>query len=322
MTVPVGVLGVGSMGRHHARVYHELPDARLVGVSDADPETARSVATTYATEAVSTEELLDRAAAVSIAVPNQYHREVGIRALESGVHALVEKPIAPTRADATALLDAAETADATLQVGHVERFNPAVLAVSEFVDDLDIVGVEARRLGPPVDDDREVDPDVVLDLMIHDIDVVRSLVDSAVAEVAAAGSPASDYVTASVQFENDVVGTLTASRVTQRKVRELTITARDCFVTVDYIDRSVWIDRRNRPSYLTEDGDLRYRSERIVEQPTVDNGEPLKKELAAFLDAVENGSDPVVTGADGEAALSLATRIRESARDAIGEIPI
>ncbi|MGQ4556068.1 Gfo/Idh/MocA family oxidoreductase [Halobellus sp. GM3] len=321
MTVDVGVLGVGSMGRHHARVYHELTDARLVGVADADPETARSVAEQYDTAALSTAALLDRADAVSIAVPSEYHCEIGTAALEAGVHALVEKPIASTLTDANALLDAAAESDALLQVGHIERFNPAVLAVEEFVDDLDIVGVEARRLGPPVEDGRQVDPDIVLDLMIHDIDIVRSLIDSAVATVHAAGSPGGGYVSSSLQFENDVVGSLTASRVTQRKVRELTITARECFVTVDYIDRTVWIDRRNRPSYLTDNGDLRYRSERVVEQPTVDNGEPLKKELAAFLGAVENGTDPVVNGADGLAALSLASRIRDATRRTVDSVP-
>ncbi|RLM54141.1 gfo/Idh/MocA family oxidoreductase [Halobellus sp. Atlit-31R] len=303
------------MGRHHARVYHELTDARLVGVADADPETAAAVAEQYDTVALDTDELLERAAAVSVAVPSRFHREIGTTALEAGVHTLVEKPLAPTVAEAEAMVEAAERADVTLQVGHIERFNPAVAAVEEFVGELDIVGVEARRLGPPVGDERDVTNDVVLDLMIHDIDIVRSLVDSEITTVSATGSPDVEYVTASVQFENDVVGSLTASRTTQQKVRELALTATDCLVTIDYIDRTVSISRRNRPSYLTEDGDLRYRSERVVERPTVDNGEPLKKEIEAFLRAVERGTEPVVTGVDGIEALSLVSRVQDAIRE-------
>ncbi|WP_336023534.1 Gfo/Idh/MocA family oxidoreductase [Halobellus salinisoli] len=314
MTIDVGVIGVGSMGRHHARVYHELPGANLVGVADEDLETAESIATEYDTEATTTTALLNRVDAVSIAVPSRYHHDVGHRAIDAGVHTLVEKPMAPTIAEASSLVDAAEDAGVTLQVGHIERFNPAVIAVREFVEDLDLIAVEARRLGPPVGEKRDVSNDVVFDLMIHDIDVIQSLVDGGVRTVTATGSPDREYVNAAVRFENDVVGSLTASRVSQRKVRELTLTATDCLVTVDYSDRAVWIDRRTRPTYLTDDGDLRYRSERVVERPTVDNGEPLKKELRAFIDAVENGTIPVVTGEDGIEALSLAARIREAMR--------
>ncbi|WP_231554234.1 Gfo/Idh/MocA family protein [Halobellus rufus] len=312
MTIDVGVVGVGSMGRHHARVYHELPDVNLLGVADEDESTAAAVATEYDAEAASTAALLERVDAVSIAVPSRFHHEIGLRAIESGVHALVEKPMTPTVAEARSLVDAAAEAGVTLQVGHVERFNPAVIAVRDFVEDLDLVAVEARRLGPPVGDGRDVSNDVVFDLMIHDIDVIQSLVDGGVRTVAATGSPDREYVNASLQFDNDIVGSLTASRVSQRKVRELTLTATDCLVTVDYSDRAVWIDRRTRPTYLTDDGDLRYRSERVVERPTVDNGEPLKKELRAFVDAVRNRTTPVVTGEDGIDALSLATRIREA----------
>lgn len=312
MTVRVGVLGVGSMGRHHARVYAESPNAELVGVSDVDEENAAAVATEYGTRAMSTGALLDAVDAVSVAVPSRYHRPIASEALDAGVHALVEKPLATTTADAAALVDAANAAGVILQVGHIERFNPAVRTVSEFVDDLDLIAVDARRLGPPVEDGRDVGDGVVLDLMIHDLDVLLSLVGSPVADVTAAGSPDDQYVAATLGFENDVVGSLTASRVTQRKVRELTLTARECIVTVDYIDRSVRIHRRTRPEFLVNDGDLRYRSEQVVERPTVDNGEPLKKELDAFLDAVQNGTEPVVSGQDGVNALSLAHRVKRA----------
>ena len=300
------------MGRHHARVYAESPNAELVGVSDVDEENAAAVATEYGTRAMSTGALLDAVDAVSVAVPSRYHRPIASEALDAGVHALVEKPLATTTADAAALVDAANAAGVILQVGHIERFNPAVRTVSEFVDDLDLIAVDARRLGPPVEDGRDVGDDVVLDLMIHDLDVLLSLVGSPVADVTAAGSPDDQYVAATLGFENDVVGSLTASRVTQRKVRELTLTARECIVTVDYIDRSVRIHRRTRPEFLVNDGDLRYRSEQVVERPTVDNGEPLKKELDAFLDAVQNGTEPVVSGQDGVNALSLAHRVKRA----------
>ncbi len=314
MTVRVGVLGVGSMGRHHARVYAESPNAELVGVSDADEESASEVALEYGTEAMFTEDLLDAVDAVSVAVPSRFHRDVAMEALEAGVHTLVEKPLATTTTDAEALVEAADAAGAILQVGHIERFNPAVRTVSEFVDDLDLIAVDARRLGPPVEAGRDVGDGVVLDLMIHDLDILLSLVGSPVADVSATGSPDDQYVAATLGFENDVVGSVTASRVTQRKVRELTLTATDCIVTVDYIDRSVRIHRRTRPEFLVNDGDLRYRSEQVVERPTVDNGEPLKKELESFLDAVENGREPIVSGRDGVSALALARRI-EAALD-------
>ena len=300
------------MGRHHARVYAESPNAELVGVSDVDEENAAAVATEYGTRAMSTGALLDAVDAVSVAVPSRYHRPIASEALDAGVHALVEKPLATTTADAAALVDAANAAGVILQVGHIERFNPAVRTVSEFVDDLDLIAVDARRLGPPVEDGRDVGDGVVLDLMIHDLDVLLSLVGSPVADVTAAGSPDDQYVAATLGFENDVVGSLTASRVTQRKVRELTLTARECIVTVDYIDRSVRIHRRTRPEFLVNDGDLRYRSEQVVERPTVDNGEPLKKELDAFLDAVQNGTEPVVSGQDGVNALSLVHRVKRA----------
>lgn len=312
MTVPVGVIGVGAMGRHHVRVFQELPGAELVGVHDVDGERAEEVASEYGIQALSLDELLDAVEAVSLVVPTPFHHEMGQQIAESGTHLLVEKPLTETLTEGESLIETAEENDVLLQVGHIERFNPAVRSVAEFVDDLDIIAVEARRLGPPIDPDRTVDDGVILDLMIHDIDVVCSLVDEPVTSVSGDGTAGTEYVTSTLEFENGIVGSLTASRVTQKKVRELTITAEDCQVTVDYTDQTVMINRRTRPEYLTNNGGVRYRSEHVVEQPTVDNGEPLKKELGSFLDSVRSGNDPVVSGADGLRALKLAYRISDA----------
>ena len=309
MTIDVGVIGVGSMGRHHARVAHELPGAELVGVADVDEEHAVAVAEEFDTGALSNAELLESVEAVSVAVPTPFHHEVALDALEAGVHVLVEKPIARTVAEASELVEVAHSLDLTLQVGHVERFNPAVRSVRRFVDDLDIVAVDARRLGPPIDGDRALTEGVVLDLMIHDLDIIRSLIGAEVTEVTASGRPDGEYVAATLGFENDVVGSVTASRITQRKVRELTLTTTESQITIDYIDRSVRIHRRTRPEFRVDDGELRYRTEQVVERPTVGNGEPLKREFEAFLEAVRNGTTPVVTGRDGLEALSLARRV-------------
>ncbi|MFO7834805.1 MAG: Gfo/Idh/MocA family oxidoreductase, partial [Halohasta sp.] len=304
---PVGVIGVGSMGQHHARVYQELPSAELVGVADVDAEAATETASQYGTEPTSVESLLSTAAAVSIAVPTSYHYDTAMDAIESGVGVLIEKPIAEEPAQGRELLVAAEEAGVTLQVGHIERFNPAVRTLETVAGDLDVIAVDSQRLGPPAG--REIADSVATDLMIHDADVLLSLVDAPVADVYAAETAGDQYVAATVEFETGVVATLTASRVTQQKVRTLSITAESCRVTVDYIDQSVRINRHSLPEYVETDGEVRYRHENVVERPTVENGEPLKKELTAFVEAVRTGSEPIVTAADGVRALELVQRV-------------
>lgn len=307
----VGVIGVGSMGSHHARVYAELHEAELVGVHDVDADRAAAVAARHGTVALTADELLEEAEAVSVAVPTRYHHEVARRAIDAGVDVLVEKPLAATVEQARRLLAHSNREGVTLQVGHVERFNPAVRAIAKVVPDLDVVGIDARRLGPPVD--REDDASVALDLMLHDLDVALSVVEGDDVEiVAAAGARGNRYVGATVRF-GDVVGTFRASRVTQRKVRRLSITAEECTVAVDYIDRSVRIFRQSVPEYVQRDGDVRYRHASVIERPTVENGEPLKFQLEAFLTAVRTGERPPVTGTDGLRALALAREIEARA---------
>lgn len=307
-SLSVGVVGVGSMGQHHARVYQELPTADLVGISDVNQTQADKMADKYGTTAMSLESLLSVADAVSIVVPTVYHYEMGMAAIEAGVDMLIEKPIADDPAAGRELMAEASDAGVTIQVGHVERFNPAVRTLSEIATDLEVIAVDSQRLGPPTD--REIGDGVALDLMIHDADILLSLVDEPVADVYAAETAADQYVAATVEFENGVVGTLTASRVTQQKIRTLAVTADDCRVNVDYMAQSVQINRHSLPEYIETNGDVRYRHENVIERPTVENGEPLKKELASFVEAITTGTDPIVTAADGIRALELVRRVQ------------
>ena len=301
-----GVIGVGSMGRHHARVYSELPDANLVGVYDADEGRAREIAEKNGTKSRSLDELLDHVDAVSVAVPTQYHFEMAKRAIKAGVHVLVEKPFVDERDQGEELLALADRNDVLIQVGHVERFNPAVMALRDIVPDVDIISVDAKRLGPPLD--RQMDDSVVKDLMIHDIDILFWLVDSKVSSVAAFDSDVA-YTTANFAFEDGTIANLTASRVTQRKVRKLTITAHSCQIAVDYIDQTVEIYRHSLPEYIEKNGDVRYRHESIVERPMVENNEPLKSELSSFFDSVRTETEPVVSGEDGLRAVEFVDEI-------------
>jgi len=220
-----GVVGVGSMGRHHARVYDELNDVELVGVTDADPDRAEEIARQYDAAALDPDELLATADAISIAVPTEYHYEFATRAIDAGVHALVEKPLVETPSRGTDLLERARQEDVVLQVGHVERFNPAVRTLMDICVDLDVIAVEAQRLGPPIN--REIQDNAVFDLMIHDIDVILSLLDAPIESVSAFGAVENRHITANLEFADGVVSTLTASRVTQQKIRRLSITAEE-----------------------------------------------------------------------------------------------
>jgi predicted dehydrogenase len=206
---PAGVIGVGSMGRHHARIYREHPEVELVGVTDEDREQAAAVAEEYGTVPRSQPELLSMAELVSVAVPTEAHYPVAKAAIEAGVSVLVEKPFVRNLANGRDLCRRAAAADVTLQVGHVERFNPAVQAMFDVVEDMNVIAIDARRLGPPLD--RDLDDNVVMDLMIHDIDIVLASLDSAIASTAATAAHGGKHVVAQVTSGDGVVADLTAS---------------------------------------------------------------------------------------------------------------
>ncbi|WP_222918385.1 Gfo/Idh/MocA family oxidoreductase [Natrinema sp. SYSU A 869] len=298
--IRAGVIGVGSMGENHARVYGELPTVELAGVTDHDDGIAERVAERYETDPVDLETLCERCDLVTVAVPTHAHYETVSTCLEAGVHVLVEKPISKTVEQGYTLAEQAREAGLVLQVGHIERFNPAVQTVEELIDDLDVISVEAERLGPPID--RTAPGNVIFDLMVHDVDIVGSLLDDRPHSVAAMGVNDGRYATATIEYD-DAIATVTASRVTQKKVRKLTVTARECLVEVDYLEQSVLIHRDSYPEYLTDDGQSRYRHESVVERPRVDSGEPLRNELESFVEAVRTGAEPEVTAEDGIAAL-------------------
>lgn len=307
----VGVIGVGSMGQHHARIYSELANATLIGVYDVDSEQAEQTAIEYGTDAMAIDELIANVDAVSIAVPTEYHYEIARKCIENGVSILVEKPFTSEVEKGEELIELAEEYGVQIQVGHIERFNPAVEALADIVPQLDVTAVDANRLGP--DPGREIKDTVVSDLMIHDIDIVLSLIDSEIESIQTAGTAGGQYAASTLTFTDDTVATLTASRQTQQKIRELTITASDRLVKVDYLDQSIEIHRQSAPEFITDDGSVKYRHESIVEHPVVENIEPLKNELQSFLEAVAEGDTPPVSGIDGLEAVKIVQQIDEQA---------
>ena len=302
--IVAGVVGVGSMGQHHARVYGSLPDVELAGVSDVDDEQAAEVAAEHGTHALERSELLETADAVSVAVPTQFHHEIARECLTSGTDVLVEKPFVRTLANGRELVRLAEEHDRILQVGHIERFNPAVRTLADILTDQEIIALKCERLGPPTG--RDIDDSAVLDLMIHDIDIVLAIVGESPTSITGAGVRGNQHATATLQFGSDVIAELTASRLTQRKVRKLDIVTEESLINVDYIDRSIEIHRASTPEYVSEDDDVRYRHGSVVERPMVDSEEPLRNELSSFVESVRTRSEPKVTGEDGIEALHIA----------------
>jgi predicted dehydrogenase len=228
---------------------------------------------------------------------------------------LVEKPFVTDPEAGQELADLAHERGAVIQVGHIERFNPAVRAVAEILDEQEIIAIDAQRLGSPRE--RTIEDNAVMDLMIHDIDVVLSLIGEDVTTVNALGAEENRYIDAQLRFDGGVVASLTASRVTQKKIRQLSITTRECWIAVDYIDRSVAIHRHSLPEYVERKSGMHYRHEGVVERPMVDSGEPLKEELASFVDCVRERTTPLVTAEDGLRALSVARRIDRLADDRV-----
>lgn len=309
-SVKAGVIGVGSMGTNHVRVYDELPGASLVGVHDADTDRAAEVAASYNTTAHGFDDLIEMIDVASIAVPTEHHFETVRACIEDGVDILVEKPFVANPDRGRQLIAFANDNNIILQVGHIERFNPAVMELVRLLPDLDIIAVDAQRLGPPID--REIDDDVIIDLMIHDIDLMRRILGDPV-DIAAMGTDDGNYATAMIRTETGAIGTMTSSRQTQDKVRQLTITATDRRILLDFIDQSIEVSRRSLPAFVRREGSVHYRHETVIEELFIERREPLKNQLDSFLEAVATRSNPLVTGEDGLRAVELAHRIQDAA---------
>ncbi|MEQ1604303.1 MAG: Gfo/Idh/MocA family oxidoreductase [Pyrinomonadaceae bacterium] len=306
----VAAIGVGSLGRHHGRNYAELAAegrVEMIGVCDANAETAATIASENKCESFTDwHELMGKVDAVSVATPTETHCEIACAFLEAGVHVLVEKPIALTLGEADKMIAAAEKSGAKLMVGQLERFNPAMVALRPHITKP--LYFEIHRVSPFPN--RSLDVDVVLDVMIHDLDAIQWLVgeDVKVSEIRAVGIPViSDKVDAAnarIEFENGAVANITASRIGTDKVRKTRFYQTGSYVVLDYGTKFASITSLNPEAAHPLLGISINRLE-------INNVEPLRAEIMAFLDAVENDKTPLVTGDDGRRALALAVGVLE-----------
>lgn len=315
--LPVGVIGVGALGRHHARHLADLPGARLVGVTDIDDERAGAVAGELGTRALDLDRLLAEAAAVTIAVPTAVHAEVGLEALRRGVPVLMEKPLAASLAEADELLAAAGGAGVQLQVGHIERYNRALRAAEPYLDGPRYI--ESQRLAPF--QPRGTDVAVVLDLMIHDLDLALHVTGGAPAvEVRASGvsilSPHLDIVNARVEFAGGTVASMVSSRVARERMRRLRIFQPTGYISLDLATGEAAF-MRLREGWRQGTGNS---LEEVVETVTLNapKVDALGLELAAFVAAVRGDPAEIVTAAEGRAALALALAVT----DAVQRLPV
>jgi predicted dehydrogenase len=305
--IRVAVVGTGEFGRNHARVYREIQGAELVGVFDKNGERAQAAAAEFRTHAFSAlEELAGRADAVSVAVPTAEHADTGCRLMEMGLDVLIEKPMAKSLAEADALLAAAKRYQRLLQVGHVERFNPAVLAVEPILNHP--LFFEVHRLG--VFTPRSLDVDVIYDLMIHDLDILLALVKEPVTEVKAVGIPVLtdkvDIAHARLEFAGGAVANVTASRVSTERVRKVRFFQKHEYISLDYARRDAL-----RVTAKKEGPQPEFAYEKLPAPAA----EPLHAELESFVNAVRGRTEPRVNGAAGRAALELAARVMASIQE-------
>lgn len=307
----VGVIGVGTMGERHCRVYSGLPHVRLAGIFDVNAERGRAVAAEYGTRHYETsEQLLPELDAVSIATTTPTHFSLAMKALAHGLHVLVEKPITTTIQEATQLVAAAKQQNKVLQVGHIERFNPAFIELKNVTEGMRLVAINIRRLSPF--DTSNTDVDVIRDLMIHDLDLVVSLVNRDLEGLNAWGrsitTQATDHAVANLSFRDGPIATLFASRITEQKVRLIEIIAEGAYIEADLLSKSLLIHRRTFPQFFDAD---KYRQESIIERIHVPMAEPLMLELRHFVECVRANKPSAVPGEDGLYALQLAQAVTD-----------
>lgn len=296
------VVGVGYLGKFHAEKYAASPKANLVAVVDSDEKRAREIGTALGAEVLTDyRALFGRVECVSVAVPTRFHFQVARELIEAGIDVLVEKPLTPDIAEARQLVAAAKTKDVILQVGHLERFNPAIRRLEGVIQEPKFV--ECHRLAPFVE--RGTDVDVVLDLMIHDIDIISSLVRSPVERVEAVGVPVltdkPDIANARIKFADGCIANVTSSRVSIKRERKIRFFQPDAYISIDYDQRRAQIYHKPAPGA----GWLDIRAENIE----IKEGDALADEIDSFLDCVRTRTLPLVGGAEGLRALEIASLI-------------
>jgi len=323
--IPVAVVGTGHMGRHHVRVYHELPEAELVGIVDQNLERATELAEKFSTIRYdSIEPLLGKVKAVSVAVPTVAHLDVARPFLENGIAVLIEKPLAPDSATARQLLETARKHNTLLQVGHTERFNPVVQSMNQM--QVAPQFIETHRISPFTF--RSADIGVVMDMMIHDIDIVLSLVKAKPIQVEAVGvnvlATHEDIANARVTFEGGCVANLTASRLALKTERKIRVFSPEAYLSLDYqkkagiaIKKDANLDllklaRERNADDLSQLAGVDFGAMVKVEPLIVDDVEPLGAELQSFLNSLQTGTPPAVSAEDGAAAVELAERITQT----------
>jgi predicted dehydrogenase len=311
--IRVAVIGVGYLGSLHAEKYAGIEGAELVGVADLDGPKAEEVAAKVRTKAYQNhKDLFGRVDAVSIATPTEHHLSVGMDFLSKGIDVLIEKPIAMDTDEARTLISESEKTGAILQVGHLERFNGAVTALDGRVSNP--MFIESNRLSPFPD--RSTDVDVILDLMIHDIDILLNLVGSEVRSVDAVGIPVVtekvDIANARIKFANGCVANVTASRVSEERLRTMRLFQADAYISIDFAHQHISV---SRTVHATDGG----RSKVVKEELDIEKSDSLMEELKAFLKCSATRTTPLVSGTEGLVALEVATRIQDSVKASMSE---
>ena len=318
--IKVAVIGAGMMGKNHMKTYKSLNGVELVGVYDIFPEAAKAAAETFGIRAFSSmEEVAENVNAVSVVTTSVTHADVGEFFLNKGIHCMMEKPLACTEEECQRLISAAAKNNVVLLVGHIARFNPAVEQMGKLLSDTSkIRSLTAQRMSAA--SGRITDVDVSMDLMIHDVEVIQSLVKSPVVNIQAASvktkeSPmGKDYITALLEFENGATANITASRITQARVRTLTVTTDTNYIDMDFINQSINVHSQGRMPYVNPENIpewMNYGLKGSVEQLFIPTNQPLSAELNHFLSCVRGEATPRITGQNALDALRVIWKIQE-----------
>ena len=313
-TIKVAVIGAGMMGKNHLKTYKNLPGVELVGVYDIFSDAANAAAETFGIKAFSSmEEVAANVNAVSVVTTSVTHANVGEFFLNKGIHCLIEKPLATTEEECQRLIAAAKRNNVTLLVGHIERFNPAVEQMGKILSDkTKIRSLTAQRMSAA--SGRITDVDVSMDLMIHDVEIIQSLVQAPVANIHAASvktpdhAEGKDYITAVLEFENGVTANITASRITQARVRTLTVTTDTNYIDMDFINQSINVHSQGRMPYVNQEDIpdwMHYGLKGSVEQLFIPTNQPLQAELSHFVNCINGKETPRITGENALEALRV-----------------